>query len=67
MLRSGENVDLIAPTNFAETRTAKHPVPLCFQQSTRNSVGPKIYVILSALRDFFVDNDVCDLEPAGRP
>ena len=36
---------------------------LCFQQSTGNSTGPKVNLLLGPLRHFPVDQDVSDLKP----
>ena len=58
MLRAGEDVDLVPPTDAGEAGVLQHPFPLCFQQSTGDSPGPEVDVVLRALRHFFVYDDV---------
>ena len=64
MLRAREDVDLPTPADVYEPRMREHPLPLCFQQSTRDSAAPEIDVILGVLRHFLVDDDVRDLDSA---
>ncbi len=63
LLRAREDIDLLAPPDVREARLVQRPLPLCFQQSTGDSAGPEIDVVLCVLGDFFVDDDVRDLEP----
>ena len=39
---------------------------LCFQQSTRDSTGPELNILLRSIRHRLVDRDVADLQATGR-
>ncbi len=60
-----EDIHLRPPAHVRETHVLQHPAPLCFQQSTGDSAGPEVYVVLRVLRDLLVDDDVGDLEAAA--
>jgi len=65
VLRSREDIDLLAPADVYEPRVLQHPFPLCFQQSTGYSAAPEIDIVLRVLRDRLVDDDVSDLDPSA--
>ncbi len=46
MLRAGEHIDLLPPTDIDEASVLQNPIPLCFQQSTSDSAGPEVNVVL---------------------
>ncbi len=61
-----EHVDLTTPPHIGEAGVLEHKLPLCFQQSTGNSTGPKVDVVLRVLWHFFVDDDIGDLKAPAR-
>ena len=63
-LRSAvEDFGLPGDFKLGETGGDDRRFELCFQQSTGNSTGPKVYLLFRPLRHFPVDQDVADLKP----
>ena len=62
---AGEDIHLLPPAHIREAHLLQHPIPLCLQQSTGDSAGPEVYVILGVLGDLLVDDDVRYLEAAA--
>ena len=59
--------DLFAPGDLEvlEACASNHCLELCFQQSTGNSPGPQIDIVLGASRDLPRNQDVADLDAAA--
>ena len=64
MFRTGKHVDKLAPADVLETDLLQDPFPLCVQQSTGNSAGPEVDIVLRVLGNLLLDDDVANLEPA---
>jgi len=61
VLRAGEDVYLLAPANVGEAGVLQRPFPLCFQQSTGNSVTPEVYIRFGIVRYDLVHHHVAEL------
>jgi hypothetical protein len=64
MPRTGEDVDFLPPLHLGESDMFQDPVPLCIQQSTGDSAGPEVDIVLGVLRDLLVHDDVGSGLPA---
>ena len=62
---SSENLSFPSDFKICETSSNDRRLQLCFQQSTRNSAGPKVDLSFCPLRNFSTYHDVCDLQPSA--
>ncbi len=64
--RAAVNIPAPGDLEADETRGHDGQLELSFQESTRNSTGPERDVLLRALRNRLLDQDVADLQAAAR-